>query len=47
MIRYNDARLRNVWLENGYREARTAYGKGLVIVRGEENKTAVSRDMHR
>ncbi len=31
MIRYNDAGLRNVWLENGYREARTAYGKGLVI----------------
>ena len=31
MIRYNDAGLRNVWLENGYRETRTAYGKGLVI----------------
>ena len=31
MIRYNDAGLRNVWLANGYREQRTAYGKGLVI----------------
>ena len=31
MIRYNDAGLRNVWLENGYQEKRTAYGKGLVI----------------
>ena len=31
MIRYNDAGLRNVWLENGYQEEHTAYGKGLVI----------------
>ena len=31
MIRYNDAGLRNVWLQNGYEEKRTAYGKGLVI----------------
>ncbi len=31
MIRYNDAGLRNVWLENGYQEKRTAYGRGLVI----------------
>ena len=31
MIRYNDAGLRNVWLENGYQEKRTSYGKGLVI----------------
>ena len=31
MIRYNDAGLRNVWLQNGYAEKRTAYGKGLVI----------------
>ena len=31
MIRYHDAGLRNVWLQNGYEEKRTAYGKGLVI----------------
>lgn len=31
MIRYDDAGLRNVWLANGYKEQRSAYGKGLVI----------------
>lgn len=31
MIRYDDAGLCNVWLANGYKEQRSAYGKGLVI----------------
>lgn len=43
MYRYDDAGLRNVWLVNGYRVRKTAYGKAVAIENVEGLTRAICR----
>jgi DNA-binding transcriptional regulator YiaG len=43
MIRYNDAGLRNVWLQNGYEARRTHYGTAIAVRDADALALAISK----